>query len=267
MPWTISTMPRKRPEVTSGWTSLRLLNTAASGGATAAPMRMPTTSPTNDGPTQLIPRRKPETRAATMRRMTMPSSRSTADSLAAAGAAAPIVIAPVGASARMLRGRRGVAQPGSAPALGGAGMRGGRDNEVDGSAPISPKRGANPAHSNGRHEGHEHAPTQRARRSPVLSALRFTMRGTTTHQATMLSTLTTDSLIPMDHPIRRIKPVVEAVLAELAPEFDAMYARTGRQTPLSGGLGVQRRPRPLQAGPPRRGRLRRWRHHRFHRRP
>ncbi len=118
-------------------------------------------------------------------------------------------------------------------------MRGGRDNEVDGSAPISPKRGANPAHSNGRHEGHEHAPTQRARRSPVLSALRFTMRGTTTHQATMLSTLTTDSLIPMDHPIRRIKPVVEAVLAELAPEFDAMYARTGRQTPLSGGLGVQ----------------------------
>jgi transposase len=56
------------------------------------------------------------------------------------------------------------------------------------------------------------------------------MRGTTTRQATMLSTLTTDSLIPMEHPIRRIKPVVEAVLAELAPEFDAMYARTGRQS-------------------------------------
>jgi transposase len=54
------------------------------------------------------------------------------------------------------------------------------------------------------------------------------MRGTTTRQATMLSTLTSDSLIPLDHPIRRIKPVVEAVLAELAPEFDAMYARTGR---------------------------------------
>jgi transposase len=34
----------------------------------------------------------------------------------------------------------------------------------------------------------------------------------------------------LDHPIRRIKPVVEAVLAELAPEFDAMYARTGRQS-------------------------------------
>jgi transposase len=51
------------------------------------------------------------------------------------------------------------------------------------------------------------------------------MRGTTTRQATMLSTLTSDSLIPLDHPIRRIKPVVEAV-----PEFDAMYARSGRQS-------------------------------------
>jgi len=56
------------------------------------------------------------------------------------------------------------------------------------------------------------------------------MRGTTTRQATMLSTLTSDSLIPLDHPIRRIKPVVEAVLADLGPEFAAMYARTGRQS-------------------------------------
>jgi transposase len=56
------------------------------------------------------------------------------------------------------------------------------------------------------------------------------MRGTTSRQATMLSTLTSDSLIPLDHPIRRIKPLVEAVLAELAAEFDAMYARTGRQS-------------------------------------
>ena len=53
------------------------------------------------------------------------------------------------------------------------------------------------------------------------------MRGTTTRQAAMLSTLASDSLIPFDHPIRRIKPVVEAVLA---PEFDAIYARPGRQS-------------------------------------
>ena len=56
------------------------------------------------------------------------------------------------------------------------------------------------------------------------------MRGTTNLQVTMLSTLTSDSLIPADHPIRRIKPVAEAVLAELEPEFDAMYAATGRHS-------------------------------------
>ncbi len=56
------------------------------------------------------------------------------------------------------------------------------------------------------------------------------MRGSTTRQATMLSTLTTDSLIPVDHPIRRIKPVVETVLRELGPQFDAMYSSRGRQS-------------------------------------
>lgn len=56
------------------------------------------------------------------------------------------------------------------------------------------------------------------------------MRGTTDPQTTMLSTLTPDSMIPPDHPIRRIKKVVEAVLTDLDPEFDAMYAATGRQS-------------------------------------
>ena len=54
------------------------------------------------------------------------------------------------------------------------------------------------------------------------------MRGTTNPQLTMTA-LTPESLIPPDHPIRRIKPVVEAVLAELSSECDAMYALTGRQ--------------------------------------
>ena len=36
-------------------------------------------------------------------------------------------------------------------------------------------------------------------------------------------------LIPADHPIRRIRVVVDAVLGELDGEFDAMYAsRVGR---------------------------------------
>ena len=44
----------------------------------------------------------------------------------------------------------------------------------------------------------------------------------------MLSSLSPEDLIPVDHPIRRIRKVVEAVLAELDGEFDVMYAASGR---------------------------------------
>jgi transposase len=54
------------------------------------------------------------------------------------------------------------------------------------------------------------------------------MRGDTTNQTTMLLAVTPDQLVPGDHPIRRIKPIVERALAVLAPSFAAMYAPTGR---------------------------------------
>ena len=44
----------------------------------------------------------------------------------------------------------------------------------------------------------------------------------------MLSSLSTEDLIPADHPIRKIRRVVEEVLAGLDGEFDAMYSRIGR---------------------------------------
>ena len=44
----------------------------------------------------------------------------------------------------------------------------------------------------------------------------------------MLSSLSPEDLIPADHPIRRIRKVVDAVLVELDGEFDAMYAASGR---------------------------------------
>jgi transposase len=44
----------------------------------------------------------------------------------------------------------------------------------------------------------------------------------------VLTTLQPGDLIPADHPIRRIRKVVDAVLVELDDEFDAMYARSGR---------------------------------------
>src|SRR5882762_3584164 len=44
----------------------------------------------------------------------------------------------------------------------------------------------------------------------------------------MLTTLQAGDLIQADHPIRRIRKVVDAVLAKLDGEFDSMYARSGR---------------------------------------
>ena len=44
----------------------------------------------------------------------------------------------------------------------------------------------------------------------------------------MLLAMTPDSFIPDDHPIRRIKPIVESALVRLSPLFNEMYAERGR---------------------------------------
>jgi transposase len=54
------------------------------------------------------------------------------------------------------------------------------------------------------------------------------MRGDATFQTTMLSLVITDDFIPDDHPIRRIKPVVERALSRLSPVFEQMYSHRGR---------------------------------------
>jgi hypothetical protein len=50
------------------------------------------------------------------------------------------------------------------------------------------------------------------------------MRGTPDPQLAMLTSLSSEDLIPADHPIRKIRVVVDAVLDELDPDFDEMYA-------------------------------------------
>jgi transposase len=54
------------------------------------------------------------------------------------------------------------------------------------------------------------------------------MRGRKERQAEMLLGVTPDELVPANHPIRAIRLLVDAVLAELSPQFDAMYERIGR---------------------------------------
>jgi len=54
------------------------------------------------------------------------------------------------------------------------------------------------------------------------------MRGKQEQQITILSALTPDQLVPQDHPIRRIKPIVDQALKELSPTFNRMYADLGR---------------------------------------
>jgi transposase len=54
------------------------------------------------------------------------------------------------------------------------------------------------------------------------------MRGKADSQVEMLSLITADQLVPPDHPIRQIKPIVDKALRELSPTFTRMYADTGR---------------------------------------
>jgi transposase len=54
------------------------------------------------------------------------------------------------------------------------------------------------------------------------------MRGKADTQATMLSLVTADQLVPEDHPVRQIKPIVDNALRELSPTFARMYAEIGR---------------------------------------
>ena len=54
------------------------------------------------------------------------------------------------------------------------------------------------------------------------------MRGKLDAQADMLALISPESVVPREHPLRRIKPLVDAVLRDLSPLFDEMYAEWGR---------------------------------------
>lgn len=54
------------------------------------------------------------------------------------------------------------------------------------------------------------------------------MRGDDRHQEAMFSYLSPEARVPQDHPLRVIRALVDAVLRDLSPAFDALYAQVGR---------------------------------------
>ena len=54
------------------------------------------------------------------------------------------------------------------------------------------------------------------------------MRGESERQATLLLGLTADGFVPQDHPLWRIKPLVDSALRRMSPVFDEVYAAGGR---------------------------------------
>lgn len=55
------------------------------------------------------------------------------------------------------------------------------------------------------------------------------MRGPQEPQSNMLLAVTPEDLVPVDHPIRRIREIAGAALGELSATFTAMYAPNGRR--------------------------------------
>ena len=54
------------------------------------------------------------------------------------------------------------------------------------------------------------------------------MRGAESHQSPLFSYVSLEERIPKDHPLRVIKALVDAILRDLSPQFDALYAAKGR---------------------------------------
>ena len=54
------------------------------------------------------------------------------------------------------------------------------------------------------------------------------MRGDDRQQAGMWSYLSPEQRVPADHPLRAIRRMTDEALRQLSPQFEAIYAATGR---------------------------------------
>lgn len=56
------------------------------------------------------------------------------------------------------------------------------------------------------------------------------MRGAESGQNALFSYVSIEARIPQDHPLRTVRRLVDPILAELSPRFDALYADAGRRS-------------------------------------
>lgn len=54
------------------------------------------------------------------------------------------------------------------------------------------------------------------------------MHGPEEKEGSMFAVVSPSPIVPDDHPLRQVKVHVDAALKEMSPQFDAMYAATGR---------------------------------------
>ena len=54
------------------------------------------------------------------------------------------------------------------------------------------------------------------------------MRGPDQKQDDMFSYVSPDKLVPADHPLRKIRPLVDQILKEMSPQFGKLYSEVGR---------------------------------------
>ena len=54
------------------------------------------------------------------------------------------------------------------------------------------------------------------------------MRGADEQTGALFSYLSPEAMVPKDHPLRAIRPLVNAALMRLSPAFARLYAPTGR---------------------------------------
>lgn len=56
------------------------------------------------------------------------------------------------------------------------------------------------------------------------------MRGADEQTGALFSYLSPDAMVPLDHPLRSIRPLVNTAFERLSPRFDTLYSPTGRMS-------------------------------------